>query len=186
MYIASAALKRFHDDGRPAEDRCLLDWSCDLAAWKIEEALDGILLNLPNRWLGCLLRPVIFPLGRHRRPPQDSLGAEITSHMLDNGAMRDRLSGEIFLPNDQEEGLGQLMAAENALIDVRPIRLKIRQAIKQGQLAPDPVASQPERAKATDIITAAECKSLVQALKLQDQAIQVRSYKPVTHSRLKG
>ena len=186
MYIASAALKRFNDDGRPEADRCLLDWSCGLAAWKIEEALDGILRNLPSRWIGCLLHPIIFPLGRRSHPPADYLGAEITSGILDNGPLRQRLTGDMFLPDEKEDGLGQLMAAETALIKARPIRQKIRQAIKSGQLSADPVASQPERAAAKDIISASESKSLQQALKQQNQVIQVRSYKPVTHSRLKG
>ncbi|HJS33577.1 MAG TPA: acyl-CoA dehydrogenase, partial [Alphaproteobacteria bacterium] len=49
MYLASAALKRFHDDGQPAGDLPLLRWSCDLALWNIQGALAGVLDNLPNR-----------------------------------------------------------------------------------------------------------------------------------------
>src|SRR5690606_16027955 len=49
MYLASAALKRFHDDGRPAADLPLLRWSCDHALWKVKQALVGVLHNLPYR-----------------------------------------------------------------------------------------------------------------------------------------
>ena len=54
MYLASAALKRFHDDGQPPRDERLLRWSCDLALWKIQEALTGVLDNLPNRFAAAI------------------------------------------------------------------------------------------------------------------------------------
>jgi acyl-CoA dehydrogenase len=128
MYLASAALKRFPDDGRPAEDRPLLDWSCDLALWNIQEALRGVIDNLPNRPAALLLRVLIFPLGARRRPPRDRLGAGLARGLLDDGAMRRRLSRNIFSPAAGEAGLGQLENALAAVLQARAAQQKMKDA----------------------------------------------------------
>ncbi|RED50746.1 acyl-CoA dehydrogenase [Aestuariispira insulae] len=186
MYIASSALKRFHDEGCQADDRHLLDWSCTQANYHIEEAFDGILANMPNRWLGYLLRPLLFPLGRRQKPPSDRIGAKIANAILDRGPTRERICGDMYLPDPEEEGLGQMMAAEAALMKSKPARQKIRAALKVGQIPAEPLATQAQRAFDADIITSDEFTDLQAALSLQDQVIQVRAYKPTAHARLKG
>lgn len=42
LYLTSAALKRFHGDGRPAAERALLEWSLAHALWQVEAALGGV------------------------------------------------------------------------------------------------------------------------------------------------
>ena len=52
LYIASAMLKRYEDEGRPAADQPLLAWAFHDAAHKIELALSGALRNFPIRPVG--------------------------------------------------------------------------------------------------------------------------------------
>ena len=90
LYLGSATLKRFHDEGRPEEDAAVMAWSCDLALYRIEDALRGVLDNLPNRFAARIARGLIFPLGARRRPPPDALGGRVARAMLDGGALRER------------------------------------------------------------------------------------------------
>src|SRR5690606_29235403 len=52
LYIASALLKRYEDQGRPETDHPLLAWSLLNAVHKIEVALSGALRNFPVRPVG--------------------------------------------------------------------------------------------------------------------------------------
>ncbi|HEY0309802.1 MAG TPA: acyl-CoA dehydrogenase, partial [Luteimonas sp.] len=69
LYICSALLKRYEDEGRPEGDRPLLAWAFHDAINKIETALSGALRNFPIRPVGWLLWLLVFPLGRRAQAP---------------------------------------------------------------------------------------------------------------------
>ncbi|MGH6875517.1 MAG: acyl-CoA dehydrogenase, partial [Aestuariivirgaceae bacterium] len=186
MYMASAAIKKFQDDGRPAEDLPLLRWSCDLALWKIQEALVGVLVNLPNRAVARVLRVLVFPLGARLRPPLDELGSQVARNMLDNGSMRQRLTRDIFSPDLAEEGLGQLEAALDLVSTAREAHKKTRDAVSKGQLQKEPVHSLTERAVSKGIINAEEAMRIERAAKAQDAVLQVDSFTAASYTALKG
>ena len=66
MYLCSATLKRFEDDGRPETDLPLLHWSIQDSLYKIQEAFDGVFQNFPSRIAAWLLRRLVFPLGKRQ------------------------------------------------------------------------------------------------------------------------
>jgi acyl-CoA dehydrogenase len=186
MYLASAALKRFHDAGFPAADLAYLRWSCDLALYKIEDALRGVLDNLPNRPAAALVRLLVFPLGCRARPPADDLGAEVARGLLDGHEARLRLSADIFVPGADEDGLGKLEAALELVLAARGVRIKIRDAVRAGDLEAGPAATLAERAGAKGIITADERRRDEAAEEARDAVIQVSAYDTDTYDSLKG
>ncbi len=186
MYIASAALKRFHDDGHPGSDLPFLRWSCDLALYKIEGALRGVLDNLPNRPAAALVRLLAFPMGARARPPGDDLGAEVARGLLDGNEARLRLSADIFVPGAGEDGLGKLEAALELVVLAQGVQRKIRDAVRSGDLEAGPADTIAERAAAKGIITADERRRAEAAEKARDAVIQVGAYDADTYDSLKG
>ncbi|HEU0234066.1 MAG TPA: acyl-CoA dehydrogenase [Gallionella sp.] len=98
LYLCSAALKRFEDDGRPAEDLPLLHWAVQDALYQTQQALDGVIRNFPNALVRWMLSTLIFPLGTRLSPPADHLGHQIATLMMQPGAARDRLTAGMYLP----------------------------------------------------------------------------------------
>ncbi len=186
MYMASSALKRFHDDGRPEADRVLLDWSCGLALWNIQQALHGVVDNLPNRAAATILRALIFPLGARLRPPTDDLGAELARGLLDGNEMRERLTPDIYLPGPDEEGLGRLEAALALVVAAKGARDTVHAATRQGKLDADPAESLITRAVGQGIITADEGKRVAAADAARDEVIQVDVFDHQSYMALKG
>jgi acyl-CoA dehydrogenase len=186
LYLASATLKRFHDDGRPAGDVALLKWSCDLALWNIQEALLGVLDNLPNRLAALKAQFLIFPLGARRRPPDDELGAEVARGLLDGREMRLRLTPDIFIPDAGEDGLGKLEAALQLVVAAKDSDAKVRDAVRAGTLDRDPSDTLYQRASAQGIINEDEQKRLEAAEAARDDVIQVDHFDPETYAGLKG
>ena len=98
LYLSSATLKRFADDGSPEADLPLLDWAMQDSLYKIQQAFDGVIQNFPNLLVRGLLSVLIFPLGRRLSPPADKLGHQVAALLMQPGAARDRLTAGIYLP----------------------------------------------------------------------------------------
>ncbi|MFA6971311.1 MAG: acyl-CoA dehydrogenase [Gallionella sp.] len=98
LYLCSATLKRFADDGHPAEDLPLVHWAIQDALYQIQQALAGVIQNFPNPLVRGMLSALIFPLGKNLLPPSDKLGHEVATLLMRPGAARDRLTAGIYLP----------------------------------------------------------------------------------------
>ena len=176
MYLGAAALKRFVDEGRPERDLPFVRWSCDHALWQSQEALRGVLDNLPSRLAAWLLRPLVFPFGARLRPPSDKLGAAVARALMDDDAAREGLTSGIFVPPASELGLGKLEAVRAQAIDALPIEKMLRDAVSDGRLARQPRDTLPERAMKIGVITAEEHDRLARLEVARSDVIQVDDF----------
>jgi len=126
MFYASAVLKKFEDDGRPRLDVPLVEWSAKYALYQIQMALDEILRNFPVKWLGVLVRIILFPLGQSLRQPNDSLGHRVAALLIKPGEARDRLTQGIFISEDENDITGCLEDALTKVIRAEPIERRLR------------------------------------------------------------
>lgn len=178
MYIGSAALKRFHDDGRPDGHKPLLRWSMEYALYNVESALADILDNFPIRPVAWALTPLVFPLGRRRKMPSDALGAKVAAALLDGDTRRDDLTADMYVPKDDGLGLGLLERAAEACVAARPASAKIKAAIRKGVMEKAPAETMAARAEAAGVIDAAE-KALIDAAdEIRLAAVQVDVFEP--------
>jgi acyl-CoA dehydrogenase len=81
LYLASATLKRFDEDGRLHEDLPLLHWAMQDSLYNLETAMLSFFDNFPNRAIGVTLRALTMPFGRRFDRPSDKLEHRI-AHML--------------------------------------------------------------------------------------------------------
>lgn len=136
LYLCSATLKRFEDDGRPAADLPLLHWSIQDALYRIQQSLDELLKNFPGNWLMLLgLRVLVFPLGKRLAPPSDALSHTVVRLILVPGEVRDRLTAGIYIPTADNEPLANLERAMECAVACEAIENKLHNAIKAGQLS---------------------------------------------------
>jgi acyl-CoA dehydrogenase len=138
LYLVSATLKHYEDQGRQKADIPLIRWVVRDLLYHAQEAIDQILSNFPIKSVATLLRWTIFPLGMSFRPPLDSRNHECAKILLEPGAARDRLTGGIFVPKGEADPAGALEAAFTAAIACEPIDEKLRKAVKKGKLVPRP------------------------------------------------
>lgn len=171
LYLASSALKRYADDGRPEEDAALLDWSVRDALSRAEDAFYGLFQNLPGRLVPAVLRLVIFPWGREFRRPDDSLGHRVAGVVLTPGPARDRLTAGVFVSGDGDDPVATLEAALAAAVAAEPIEQKIRAAAR-GATGPFDAS----QALAQGAITADEAAVFERAKALRRKAIMVDDF----------
>ena len=130
MYLASAALKRFEDQGRPREDQALLHWVCQHCLYEIQTAFDGLLQNLPGRWNTIWLRWFIFPLGQHFKAPSDKLGHQVARLLINPSAARDRLTEGLYIPDSLDNQLGLIEDALPKVIAAEDAERRLRRELK--------------------------------------------------------
>lgn len=176
MYLCSATLKRFEDDGRPAADLPLLHWSVQDALYRTQQAFHEFLLNFPvSRITRGLLRFIIFPRGMRCLPPADSLSHEVARLILTPGEVRDRLTAGIYLPEQDNEPLALLKKALACTIDCEPVEARLRQAVKDKAITAHE-HEQINQALAQGIITSKEAASLEQMKTLRRRVIMVDDF----------
>jgi acyl-CoA dehydrogenase len=160
MYLASAAIKRFEDDGRPAEDIPLLRWSCDYAIHQAEKTLVGIIKNLPNGFLRWLLGGLSFPAGRRYLIPSDKLGHAVASLLLEPSAARDRLTKGVYICNDPADVTGRLEDALPKVIAAEPLERKLYKLVSELPVLHGDHEGQVKEALARQLINAQEAEVL--------------------------
>ncbi len=162
LYLASMVLKHHQDQGSPASDVPLVEWSCRTLMFKAQQQLDGLLRNLPNRWIVALLRILIFPRGKTYSPPADRLDQEIASLVINPTTVRDRLCDGIYAAREPGSPLGQLQEALELAEKVKPLEAKLTDARRSGQIGGGALAAQIADARKQGILSAAEAAELQQ------------------------
>lgn len=162
LYLSSAALKRYHDLGAPDYMQPLLRWALEESLGQAETALDRLLDNFPNRFVGGALRVLVFPFGRRHTGPSDELDAEVAAligrHRGDP-ALEELLAG-CFRPQADGDPVAALQQACDLLDDTEPLQKAVHQALKEGKLHPAPGQSLIDAAVQSGVLQTAEAERL--------------------------
>jgi len=187
LYIASAMLKRYEDQGRPVADQPLLAWAFHDCAYRMQNALDGVLRNFPIRPAAWLLRALVFPFGRREVPPSDRLGHRVAAILMAPNEARERLGEWAYLTPNVNNVIGRMNALLPDVIAAEPIERKFAKA--RGQLASLDAAAQLVEAEQLGAITADERALLERVRAATAEFIAVDDFDPaelqsaVKHSR---
>jgi acyl-CoA dehydrogenase len=177
LYLASASLKRFNDEGRQQDDLPLLQWAVEDCLYNIQEAMDALISNFPNKTVAILLRAAIFPLGTWLTKPSDQLDHQVAKLLQTPNAARSRLGQGQYLTREPENSLGMLEQTLEDIIACEPIYAKICQALnsKPPFYQLDKLAEQGLACKA---ITQEEADLLIRTEKGRLATINVDDFDP--------
>ncbi len=167
LYVMTAVLKHYENQGSHKEDMALVKWACEDSLYNIQTALKNIMRNLPVPFIGSLCNFIIFPLTKPYHRPNDKLGHQVASLTLTPSETLDRLSDGVFDSDDKNNSTGRLMHALNLVLKTDELQHKLRDAFKQGRIS-SRERDVYEEAKDKKIITDNEYKLLIET----DEAIQ--------------
>ena len=178
LYLGSAVLKRFHDQGEPESDRALLDWGCQTCLYEMQQSLLTLLENFPLKLVARLLRIWAFPLGLPYRAPNDHLADAVADVILQPNEARDRLTQGLFLPTDTSEPLGRLEDALLRTLAAEPILARIRGAMRDKRIAAGDPELRVTPAIEAGIISLDEAAVVQGAIVARRQVIEVDDFSP--------
>jgi acyl-CoA dehydrogenase len=178
LYLLSAVLKRYEDEGRVREDAALIDAIAKDHLFAIEQSFAAVFSNFPNPFLSWLMGVLVFPLGRHQRPASDRETYRFARSVMRPGTFRDRLTIGTYVTMDPKDVTGVL---EDALVKVtraEEVEAKFVRAVKKGV-----VERRLDRDAITDavdaqVLTEAEAAILRLADQATDRVIKVDDFDP--------
>ncbi|MDQ3269180.1 MAG: acyl-CoA dehydrogenase [Pseudomonadota bacterium] len=160
LYIASAMLKRYEDQGRPEADQPLLAWAFHDAVHKMEVALSGALRNFPVRPVGWLMWMLVFPLGRRAQAPSDRLGHRTAALLMVPNEARDRLAEGVFTTPCESNPAGRINSYLAKVVLAEPVERKFLKALKNQDLESLSFQAQLETGECQGWITKDERRQL--------------------------
>ncbi|AZF41919.1 Acyl-CoA dehydrogenase [Pseudomonas sp. R1-43-08] len=178
MYLASAALKRYHDLDSPDHLEPLFAWAMEESLGRSERALDELLSNFPNKILGCLLRVIVFPFGRRHTGPSDALDAEVAAvigRAKGDPTLEELLAG-CYRPQSAQDPVGALQHAYDLLGASHPLQKKLHAALKSGQVKPTAGEHAIDAALHAGVLQPAEAQTLRDAEAARRKVIDVDDF----------
>jgi acyl-CoA dehydrogenase len=129
--------------------------------YRAQEQLHDFLRNFPNRFLGGVLRILIFPGGRSYFAPSDRLGRKLADAVLNATEVRDRLCRFVYRTLEPGNPLGLLQEALVMAPGAEAIEKRIRvDGVKTGKVTALDVPGQITQALAAGLISETEAASL--------------------------
>jgi len=175
LYLASACLKRFNDEGRQADDLPLLQWAIEDSLFNIQTAVDALLCNFPNRWLARILSVIIFPFGKWLTKPSDNLDHQVAQLLQTPCEARNRLGKWQYLVRDGKNVFGILEQTLEDIIACEPVFTKVCLAIDK-KLPFYHLDKAAELGLAANAITAKEAQLLIKAEQGRNAVISVDDF----------
>ena len=159
LYILSAILKRYEDQGRPGSDLPFLVWAGEDATNKMQVALDEFIRNFPIRPVAWMLRALVFPVGKWDFGPNDRQGHMVSALLLSPSEARDRLTAGVYSTNEPGNPIGFMNAILPDVIRAEPLERKLQKAVRAGEIPEDP-QQQLVAAQAAGLINAQDAQLL--------------------------
>ncbi|WED22992.1 acyl-CoA dehydrogenase [Vibrio sp. JC009] len=174
LYMASAVLKKYEDDGRQQGDLDYVHYAMQHCTHNAAKALSEAYSNFPGKAAGYLLRFVAFPLGNHFNKPSDYLSVRIAESMMTPGAQRNRLTHLCYVSNRESDPVGLMESAFIKMHEVKGLERKLVQAAKDGKVVRKGLlADRLQQALEAGVLTEQEVAKIQAAEALRIKAVQV-------------
>lgn len=178
LYLASTVIKYFHDQGQLEEDAPFVHWTLATCLYKIQIAFDNFFDNFKPRFLGNLLRFIVFPWGRAYKPAKDTLENQIAMAMMAPSAQRDRITAYCYRSNNSQDNTGRMDRVLDQLKQTECIRKKLHEAVEKHRIPGSlTLFQQIAQAEQLDLFTADEIELLKEFAQLRWEAVQVDEFR---------
>lgn len=185
LYLTTAVLKRFHDEGEHVADLPLVHWAARHCLHQAEFHLHRFYKNFPNRILARIMDFMVFPFGQIVEAPDDKMGHKIGRMLMHPNETRTRLGDVGYYEDDGKNNYGILETALVKCLNAEPVEKKISSAVKAGELKDDPTTDIAALALAQGIISETEAKVLRDAKAATAEVIAVDDFPGNTSLEIK-
>ncbi|TDJ35365.1 MAG: acyl-CoA dehydrogenase [Gammaproteobacteria bacterium] len=175
LYMVSAMLKRFQDQGQPEEDLPLLHWACIDSLVQVQESLYDVFRNFPSPAVGLFLRGMTLPFGRPYKKPNDGLGKAVARLILSDTGARSRLTQGVFECRDPDDAVGAVLDAFDKVLAASDAEDKLRKALGIG-VDPNTYKDLVTRGLADGVITTTEARLVREAQEASLRVIAVDDF----------
>jgi acyl-CoA dehydrogenase len=186
LYYASAVIKQWHEEGYPADQRDLVEWSLETCLRDLQRSMREAIINFPVPALRWPLRLLVFPLGATGlNGPSDKLGARVAATIVEDTPVRQRISRGTFINPDPQDPLGRVLNAYKLANETAGSRNRLHEALRnrdEDELGGIDLLMGHQRKELVDwacaqgVVKADECPKLEEALTALYDVIRVDAF----------
>lgn len=176
LYMLSAVLKQYQDQGCHTEDLPIVKWASLTCLFEIQEAIDGVLTNFPNRWVARFLRFIIFPAGMRFTKPNDKISFKAAQLLLSPTSTRERLTEGVFSMDVPHNMLAVVENALQKVIAADPVEKILKVAVHDKVIKGETLIEQGKMALQKGLITEGEMEILLASEKAREEVIKVDDF----------
>lgn len=174
LYLASATLKRFEDEGRQQQDLPMVDYALQYCLHQCGVAFNEVFNNFPRKGVGQTLRLLTFPIGIHYSAPKDEISIRVAALLMTPSVHRDRLTHLCYVGDKEDDPVAIMERAFLALHEIKPLERKLMQATLNGEIPRKALLTEKlQLALDAGVVTEDEAKRIENAEQLRQKAIQV-------------
>ncbi|MDT0594308.1 acyl-CoA dehydrogenase FadE [Glaciecola petra] len=177
LYLASATLKRFDEQGRNKEDLPFLNWALQDSLYQIDVAIDDFIRNFPNSAVSVLLRIIVQPFGKLSTKPSDVIEHKIAHILQTPNSARSRLGDGQYLSRVEGNLFGDLEQTLENIVKVEPLFKKICKSLGKS-LQMTQLDQLAEQALKANIISQEEAQLLIDTEAGRLRTINVDDFDP--------
>lgn len=182
LYLSSAVLKRYYDEGEPEADYPLVRWALQESLYRMQESFRSLYRNLPNRPLAWVLRIVSFPTGFAFSEPSDRAAHAAARVLLTPSNTRERLTAGVFIHPDANERSQQLETALQLASELAPLETQLKSLRRTGVLTSRTLDALAEEAFGKNLITQDDRQRIADYQALVDRVVQVDAFATFGHA----
>lgn len=179
MYLNYAVMRKFEAEGSKKEDLPFVGYALEHGFQEIQRAFEGIFENLKVPGLTWLFKGIVGRWARFNSistGPSDSTSHNVVKAMLQDSEQRNRLTSGVYVPPENEDGLGKLEWAFKLTLEAAAVEKKIKKAVRAKQLPKKRVKDLVDEAVSKSVISQEEKNLLAKAIAARWDAIQVDDF----------
>ena len=155
LYMASAVIKYYEDNGRNKEELSHAKWALEDSLAEIDKAFAEFIRNFPVKPVAALLNAVVFPIGsKARKGVSDQLNAECAEQLMNRGVFAKRLLDKVFVGSAETDPTGRILQAADKLLEIEPGYSNFLKMVSSGKVVGENVDAQVQDALAKNLIDA--------------------------------
>lgn len=176
LYILSAVLKRYQDEGKNREDLPIVRYAAEWCLFEIQERFKELMRNFPNRWIAAVLKVLIFPFGQWFAKPSDAMHFDVSNLLITTSDSRSRLSKDVYLSPVEGNVMAEIQDALVKSIAAEPIEKIIKEAKHDEKITGYTVLDLARSACEKNIINKHQLDVLIQANEAVAKVIAVDDF----------
>ena len=157
LYMVLAVLRYYQEqsvqEDKPSKDHLLhAKWAITYCLYQAQCAMIAFCDNFPQRFIGHLIRFILFPFGQTMRYPSDKLDHELAKTMAGNNDYRDKIKQSVYLSGDPKQPVDRMEEALELIIqhelltdkvhDLKRykfsgLKTKLSEKVAKGELSPE-------------------------------------------------
>ncbi len=178
LYIGSAVLKHYSEQGYPEADQPIIAWAIEEILFATQKSFAELLRNYPNPAVAVFLHLLIFPYGKQLKRPSDHLGHQVADLILSINETRQRLTSGIYTTPDPSNPIGFIEEAFAKVIAAEPAERLLSHALHAGKLNGRTLDEQVKKAVVTGLLTQQQADGVMAADAARKIVIAVDDFAP--------